>query len=473
MLITKAQNIGLSRILYRTLPSMEDQISILLAKIDGLMNRINALESEVERLTTRLARYETPKNSRNSSVPPSKDENRPMKTKSLRKSEGKSPGGQKGHEGNTLSMTESPDTIEEHTPGYCNHCGKDISNMESILVSRRQIVDISPIVPQYTEHRIYRVACTCGHSTESAFPRGINAPISYGPNIEATVAYLHTRQYIPFERMSEYFSNVCSLPISQGAICGILKRFAQKALPAYQLIAREVETAKVVGSDETGAKVNGKKGWFWTWQSKVATFIAYSFNRGTATIDANFANGFEKAVLVHDCWKSHFETMATSHQLCTAHLLRELQYFEERYQSPWAIDVKDMLHQALELKQNLTLKDYFYPIKERTKLEERLLTLLQTPLDEKMKEVCTFQKRLIKYQNYIFTFLYYPDVPPDNNGSERAIRNIKVKQKVSGQFKTMRGAEIYAMIRSITDTCIKNNQNIWSAFYTIANLHPE
>jgi transposase len=181
-----------------------------------------------------------------------------------------------------------------------------------------------------------------------SFPTGINSPISYGPNIEATIAYLHTRQCIPFERMAKYFSDVCNLTISQGTICDILERFAQKATPAYRLIEDIVQAGHVVGSDETGAKVNGKNGWFWTWQSKLATFIAFSQNRGTITINDNFVNGFESAVLVHDCWKSHFETQSKTHQICTAHQLRERIYFEERYQSSWATAFKNMLYEALK-----------------------------------------------------------------------------------------------------------------------------
>ena len=438
-----------------------------------MKSEINMLKALVHELMEEIERLKHPKNSRNSSVPPSKDENRPFKTKSLRESDGKKPGGQTGHEGNTLKMTETPDIIIEHKPQYCNHCGKNITDIEPELITCRQMVDIPPIIPQYTEHRAYRVTCSCGHQTEASFPAGINAPISYGHNVEAFIAYLHTRQYIPFERMSEYFSDVCNLPISQGAICDILERFAQKAAPAYRLIAGEVQRAHVVGSDETGAKVNGKNGWFWTWQNKLATFIAFSQNRGTATINDNFANGFENAVLVHDCWKSHFETKSKTHQICIAHLLRELNFFEERYKSDWATSFKDMLYEALFLKRSLSPTDYYYPINQRTKLEQKLDSLLQASIPQHMKEVCTFQKRIVRYKNYLFTFLYYPDVPPDNNASERAIRNIKVKQKVSGQFRTTRGAEIYAIIRSVTDTCIKNGQNILSAFYTIANLHPE
>ncbi len=449
-------------------PLTQDQKRII-----ELEAEVAALKTLVHQLLQEIERLRHSKNSRNSSIPPSKDENRPQKTKSLRTSDGKSPGGQTGHEGNTLKMVENPDYIIEHKPTYCNQCGNGLSNAETELFMSRQVVDLPPIMPQYTEHRVFQTMCTCGYQTKSSFPVNINAPISYGPAIEATIAYMHTRQYIPFQRMSEYFRDVCNLPISQGAISDILERFAQKAKPAYQLIAKEVEFSKVVGSDETGAKVNGKTGWFWTWQSKLATFIAFSGNRGTATIHTNFAKGFQDAILVHDCWKSHFETSVKTHQLCTAHLLRELNFFEERYKSHWATLFKQLLYDALELKKSLTETQYYYPIRQRTILVERLQDLLQAPVPDKMKEVFTFHKRMNKYKDYVFTFLYYFEVPPDNNGSERAIRNIKVKQKVSGQFKTQRGAQIYAIIRSVTDTCIKNKQSILSAFYTIANLQPE
>jgi len=441
-------------------------------RILELENEIAILKRLVQQLIEENERLKHPKNSRNSSVPPSKDENRPFKTKSLRNSEGKSSGGQLGHEGTTLQMTSNPDFIIDHYPSICDRCGCDVSKVPSEQVVCRQVIDIPSIVPIYAEHRVFRTVCNCGHHVQASFPSGVNSPISYGSNVEATIAYMHTRQFIPLERMSEYFANVCNLPISQGAICDILERFAQKAMPTYRLIAKDVECSTVVGSDETGAKVNGKRGWFWTWQSKLATFIAYSHNRGTATIDENFANGFENAVLVHDCWKSHFETNVQTHQICTAHLLRELKFFEERYSSKWASMFKLLLIDALKLKNNLTPIQYYEPINQRTEIEKRFEELLLSSIDQNMKEVCTFQKRMIKYKNYLFTFLYYHDVPPDNNGSERAIRNIKVKQKVSGQFKTIRGAEIYAIIRSITDSCIKNQQNVLAAFANIAKLQP-
>jgi len=445
----------------------------LIELVYKIIARLDKLEQENKSLNEELAYYKNPKNSRNSSIPPSKDENRPLKTKSLRRSSGKNSGGQKGHEGTTLLMVEKPDFIIEHKPGYCQNCGKDLSTFAGELITKRQIVDIPPIIPQYTEHQLFEVECTCGHHTVPAFPDGVNAPIGYGANVEAAIAYMHTRQYLPIERMSEYFKDICGLPISQGAICNILERFAQKATSAYKIIASKLESSKVVGSDETGAKVNGKKGWFWTWQNDLLTYIAFSFKRGTSVIMDNFPNGFIFAILVHDCWKSHFATKVKKHQICIAHLLRELKFFEERYLSKWATLFKKMLLDALELKNSLSPPEYSLTISQRIEIEERLSELLKAQIPSDMKEVCTFQKRMNNYKDYIFTFLYYHDVPPDNNGSERAIRNVKVKQKVSGQFKTQRGAVIYAMIRSVTDTCIKNGQNILAAFQTIAKLQPE
>ena len=233
-------------------------------------------------------------------------------------------------------------------------------------------------------------------------------------------------------------------------------------------IRKEIENSKVVGSDETGIYVNGEQHWGWTWQSKNATFISISSNRGSQTISDAFENGLPGAVLVHDCWKPHFNSGTTGHQLCIAHLLRELKHFEERFAHPWATNFRKLLVDALGLKKKLTRVQYFYPLKERDEIEKRLQVLLEDELPPGMKDVTTFQNRMWRYKEYLFTFLSHPDVPPDNNASERAIRNIKVKQKISGQFKSTFGAKCFAMIRSITDTCLKNDQNVLNALKLIA-----
>lgn len=410
------------------------------------------------------------KNSRNSSIPPSKDENRPKKTTSLRESSGKKPGGQPGHKGSTLEMTSTPDVIIKHIPNFCTCCGLSAPGQSLELLSRRQVIDIPPMQPVYTEHQLYGFKCSCGHKATSTYPEEVDAPISYGSEVEALIAYLHTRQYIPFGRTSEFFASVYNMPISQGTVCGILDRFYTKAEPAYQLIKDAILESKVIGADETGMNQNGKLGWFWTWQSKLATYISYAATRGAIAIHANFPKGFPDAVLVHDCWKSHLNTPASAHQLCVAHLLRDLLFFEQKHNSIWATDFKKMLYQALELKKTIPPEAYGTALKERAELEAELHRLLEKKIPKKQKEVITFQKRIVKYKQHLFTFLYHMEVPAHNNASELAIRNVKIKQKVSGMFKSVKGAQGYAIIRSVADTCIKNGADILDAFRTIAKL---
>jgi transposase len=275
---------------------------------------------------------------------------------------------------------------------------------------------------------------------------------------------------MPFARMREFFNSTFHLPISEGGIHELLKRLTNKATPAYNLIKEKIEASKVVGADETGAKINGKKCWIWTWQNEKITFIVPSYNRGFATSQSNFENGFKNAVLLHDCWKSHFKTPALNHQICTAHLLRELNYFIEVHKDPWAIKFRQLLLDSLKVKQNMKHNDYYTAHQSKVDIESRFEKLLKQNIDEKRKDLFTFHKRITKYKDYLFNFLKYPDVPPDNNGSERAIRNIKVKQKISGQFKSFEGAMNFAILRSVADTAIKNGQNVIGALFTIANL---
>jgi transposase len=124
-----------------------------------------------------------------------------------------------------------------------------------------------------------------------------------------------------------------------------------------------------------------------------------------------------------------------------------------------------MIH---KLKKQLTPSLYYYPNQILTDLENELECLLKESLDPKHKEMVSFQKRIIKYRDHVFTFLYHPNVHPDNNGSERAKRNVKVKQKISGQFKILSAAENFAILRSIIDNAIKNNQNVVEALSVIA-----
>lgn len=434
---------------------------------------IEELQIRVAWLEQELSKYKNPKNSKNSHLPPSKDENRPLKNQSLREKSGKSPGGQPGHEGKTLEFTVQVDKIIKYTPAFCKCCGKDLLLVPEVLSEKRQVVDIPPIQLERTEHQVFSKTCSCGHTTQSEFPIYVKSTVQYGPNVEAMIAYMHTRQYLPFNRMKEFFSDVMGLPVSEGGIHHILQRFTQKALPVYSQIKERIKTAIFLGTDETGAKVNGKKHWFWTWQNNELTFIVHSDNRGFKTIENTFENGLPSAILQHDRWASHFQCSAKHHQICIAHLLRELNYIQELYQSQWAVQFKKLLYQTIDFKKELNCHQYLTENIQRQSFEQNLKELLTQTLPEFHKKAKTLQKKLFKHQPYILYFLHHPKVPPDNNGSERAIRNIKVKQKISGQFKSVEGAHCFAIIRSVIDTTLKSGQNILAALSLIANFGTE
>ena len=452
--------------------SYKKQLAIKDAENKQLQERIAKLESIIANLETEIARYRTPKNSGNSSLPPSSDFAPPKRNQSLREKSDKSAGGQKGHKGHAHPQTEHPDIIIKHSPCNCGKCGMDLADISETFLAKRQVIDIPPVKVIYTEHQIYKKVCSCGHLTEGTFPEGVNAPTQYGSSVETTAVYMHGRQYIPYERLAEYYKHIMNLPISPGTLNNMVHRFAQKASPAYNAIKAAIEQAEYAGSDETGGKVNGKKHWFWTWQNDKCTFIIHSESRGFDTIELTFPDGLPNTILGSDRWAAQLKSTTQGHQICMAHLLRDLNFIEQLHGSQWATDLKAIIKEAIELKKQLTKSDYNQPIHARDLLENRLQQILEQPIPTEHNQAITLRKSLIKIQQYILQFLYHAFVPADNNGSERAIRNVKVKQKVSGQFKSREGADDFAVIRSIIDTAIKSGKDVYNELMLIAYLVP-
>ena len=458
---------------YRSLDTKDKQIKELTALVKKLVKHIEVLERKVEFLEGQLARYQTPKNSSNSSIPPSKDENRPLKSQSLRKSSGRKSGGQPGHQGHTLKMDTTPDCTISYIPKFCTCCGSGLCEVEATLHLKRQEIDI-PIPKTITvEHQAYRKVCQCGHVNEGQLPGHLKAPVQYASGVEAIIGYLHARQYLPYERLSETLSTCFGLNISQGSIDNIIQRLSQKAQGVYERIQQQISQAPVVGSDETGARINRKKNWIWTWQNERYTYIKVSPSRGYSVIQEAFPKGLPNTILCHDAWKPHFKCSTKGHQLCTAHLLRDLEYLEKRYEHSWPIKCKKLFFDSLKLKKALLPDQYKNDCPQRSTIEERMDRLLDIPIDKKHKELLSFSKRLKKYRENLFVFLYHEQVPPDNNGSERAIRNVKVKQKISGQFHSFRGAQNFVTLRSVIDTLIKQSLEILPHLQLIAKLSPE
>ena len=312
---------------------LKKELDLIKTELSVLKSRNSELKSENTILKERLSKYEHPKNSKNSSIPPSKDENRAKPNQSLRRSSGKKPGGQLGHKGKTLEMSATPDHIIELHPDYCRKCGSSLTAVVSEKPKTRQVIDIPPIKAVFTEYRSFSKQCSCGCNNSGEFPKNVTTPISYGSNIEALVGYFHARQHIPFARMKETFNDVFNISISEGGIHCLLNRFAEKTTPVYQLIKERLCSSSVIGADETGAKVNGEKHWIWDWQTPNATYITHSHTRGKITIEKEFPEGFTQSVLVSDGWRPQLATPALHHQSCLPHLLRRLNYLNEKYEN--------------------------------------------------------------------------------------------------------------------------------------------
>ena len=412
--------------------------------------------------------------SKTSHTPPSHEISK-SNTKNLRISSGKQSGGQTGHEGQTLSFKVIPDAILPYSPTFCNQCGLDLKDVASVVVERRQEVVIPPIQAKYLEHVSYAKVCThCGCKCVGSFPEGINAPIQYSGHIGALVAYLSVFQYMPYKRITMLLKDLFNIPMSEGTVDNLLATAAHKAMPAYEIIQQRIQQEAVVGADETGVSIGGKKGWFHTWQSNKLTFIVASMNRGYQTITQYFSNGFPLSVYVSDCWAAQLKVTARLHQLCIVHLLRELNNFEDALSCKWSIALKSLFQDAIQLKKQLVQSDYDTPNEQVLAIQSRLNDLLtEYKQASSHKKVQAFIARLTKHKASILTFLYHYHVPPDNNASERAIRNVKVKSKVSGQFRTEKGATRFAILRSVIDTTRKSNNNILDGLIILFYPIPE
>lgn len=435
-----------------------------------LQEQLLSLQEQIVSLQEQIRLLKNGRNSNTSSTPPSQDIGRSNKKNSREKSSRKN-GGQEGHEGATLQMKENPDEVVEHKPNFCKQCGEALVMDESILVSRKQEVVLPPVIPHYIEHQSYSCICKkCGFITTTELPQHLKANVQYGPEVSAWAAYLSVRQYMSYKRIAELMKNWFNLPISQGTIDNMLQDLTEKAQTVYEQIRRRVEQSPVVGGDETGIKIKGDKSWLFTFQTPVLTFLAVSLSRGFGTITNLFKNGFPVAVYISDCLAAQLKVSAKLHQICTSHLLRELSNFMDALECAWSGKMKQLLKDAIELKSQLSHEDYLHPNEKVMLIQSRMDELLHTELSDKHKKVQTFIKRLNKNHDSILTFLYHPKVPPDNNGSERAIRNAKVKMKVSSQFRAFAGAHRFAVLRSVIDTAIKNSQNVSDALCLLSKM---
>ncbi len=407
------------------------------------------------------------KDSSNSSKPPSLDDNFSVKkNQSLRQKSDKKTGGQIGHQGTTRKQIKRPDKIVSCRPNKCSHCGEDLSDLQGKVISRRQQADIPPIEPCITEFQQEEIRCSCGHPNKGEFPDYIKSPFQLGQNLKSFIVYLNTAHYIPYKRLSQLVDDLLNIHISEGTIDNTLDYFYSQGIPIYNSILTDIKQQKWTGSDETGTKVNGKNWWQWVWQNKVGSFYAIEPSRGYQVVEKYFGSNYI-GTLIHDCWSAQNNTVADGHQLCHPHLLRDLIFCMEVEKSKWAYNMKQLLLASEKARDIIWQADFNHALRTRIILEyqDKLEQLINQAISG--KETTRLQKRFKKHQTKIFYFMHDPDTPWHNNSSEQAIRNSKLHQKISGCFRSIKGAKRRSVILSIIETCKKRNLNILDSLQRI------
>jgi len=445
-------------------------------------SNINSQEQEIEKLKTENMELNDSlsKNSQNSSKPPSSDGYEKPAPKSRRKRSGKRVGGQEGHEGRTLELTDNPDVIEHHEVNICKKCGKDISKFTAEKEERRQEVEIEPETAKVTEHQIDIKGCPyCGYINRAKFPCHLKKPVQYGANIKARAIYFNQYHYVSYERLEELFEDCYGLKISGGSLVNFNQQCKEKIKPTIEAIKEILTEDKVLQLDESGMRINGKLNWLHVASNNVATYYDIHSKRGQEAIEEINILPKYKNIVIHDHWKPYLSYKQCEHGLCNAHHIRELTFIGERYNQNWALKLIDFL---LEIKQ--TVEDYKGVNKEQlpkqliSRYEKKYSRLLgegqrelpelpppikQTRGKEKQHKAKNLWDRLQKYKHSVLLFMYDFDVPFSNNQAERDIRMCKVKSKVSGCFRSQRGALAFCNVRSYISTVKKQKKNVLSS----------
>jgi transposase len=462
-------------------------VEVLVALVVSLREELAAARAELGRAQTRIAELEArlAANSGNSSKPPSSDglAKPAPKTRSLRAKTRREPGGQPGHDGTTLRQVDRPDHEVPYEPGPCGDCGRSLSGRPVTAIERRQSFDLPPVKIEVTEHQLIERECECGHRTRASAPAGVDAPVQYGPRIAAVVVYLYVGQFLSKQRTAQALAELFGTPLSAGTVATLTARAAGGLEEFLTVVRGRLVQAEVVGFDETGLRVAGKLHWVHCARTDKYTLVTCHRKRGTVGIDDLGVLGGFRGVAVHDAWAPYDTYLAPDHQLCCAHAQRELQAVADCAPAGewcWATQAGD----ALVAMQRL-VRDASHAGHERldedvlaeqvTRYRSAVLIGIEqtaTRTGKLMKKHHALARRLLDRQDDYLRFTTAWQIPADNNGSERDIRMIKLRQKVSGCLRTLLGAQQFCAIRSYLSTAAKHGMHFFEALVMLTEGHP-
>lgn len=404
-------------------------------------------------------------NSQNSSQPPSLDGFRKPKTKSLREKGKNKSGGQPKHPGETLYQSMNPDQIIFHKIDTCPKCNQNLKK-EPFEIITRQVFDLSIPKVEVTEHRIQVKCCIfCNKKITAQIPEGINAPVQYGPRVKSFAIYLQNQHFIPEARLKMIFKDIFNLPIACATLSNFSIVLSSQLSSVLESIYYNVYRAKVKHLDETGLRVNNKGQWLHVASTDELTHYRLAKSRGDIP-------EIMLGTVVHDHFKSYFTMKKAKHAICNVHILRELKGIMEEDKELWAKRMYRLFRLACRVKNEYTEEipkrwirfistNYFKIIDEGMLYHKELPPLIQKyPWKPKRRVGYNLLLRLEEYRDETLRFLYIREVPFTNNQAEQDIRMMKVKQKISGCFRSDLGADTFCRVRSFLSTARKQGCNI-------------
>jgi len=456
-------------------------VSELAAHLESVTARLTALEDEnatLRRENTALrAKLET--NSRNSGKPPSSDgPGVKPHPKSQRVASGRPSGGQPGHPGYSLRLVDAPDEVRVHAPAHCRVCGQSLDGLPARRWERRQVVDVPPVRARVIEHQAATTCCPgCGTETSAAFPPAVSAPVQYGPGVATLAVYLTQEQLLPLARTRAVLTEVFGCPVAEGTLERAIADCHAQLAAAEAVIKQGVIAAAVAHFDETGMNLSGATAWLHVASTAHLTFYAVHPKRGRAALDAIDVLPQFGGRAVHDGWTSYWQYDQCAHALCNAHHLRELTFVEEQLGQGWARDLKVLLGEIKQAVDDVRVQGHGgLPADMQQAFVRRYDAALQEGLTAnplppptgkrgrpKRGKAGSLVDRLQEHKAATLAFMEDITIPFDNNQAERDIRMTKVREKISGCFRTTTGAEHFCRIRGYISTLRKQDIPILSA----------
>jgi transposase len=458
----------------------------LITENETLRSELREKNAEIEKLTDILSVYKARlnKDSSNSSKPPSTDNFAKPSPRSSRKPSGKKPGGQLGHEGHTMSCDDADTTIVELKEGNCGSCGGNIKFNNTFHT--RKLIDIE-IVVHTTEERIFDGVCEiCGKPFTAQHSDAFRAPLQYGDGVRAFALMLNEYGNVPDDKTAEILRDISDgrISISAGTVVNFREYAADAMSDEVDRIREHIENAEVLCVDETGTNVNGKLCWTVVYVAKDNILFEINEKRGEHCRDDVGIIVNSTNVLVHDHFKSYYRGIAAIHAECNVHPLRDLSEVVDIHKHPWAQDMIDFLVNANNYRSTLidsgktSLPDGVYGQYEKDYItilnqgDMQYAAATEHLVNKRMfNEERRLLKRLRDYKDEHLRFMADFRVPFGNNDAERGAHKIKNKTRVSGGFRSIKGAKNHMKIATVIMTARAKGKNVLRTIKGVLGKH--